>query len=153
MDAITYLPPLNTKTVKSGEKEWSDKSLMIWLLIRWSRIQVIKFKTVLHFFASYSYNYAQNSTCFLGRSSIWTCRISNICFCFFICAFTKKTTINVINSTESNRWVTMGISKGEKIQKISKISVFPLHGGAFCQFPFYWIYYYGSYESTGKENG
>ena len=29
----------------------------------------------------------------------------------------------------------------------------PLHRGAFCQFPFRWIYYYGSNESTGKEAG
>ena len=28
-----------------------------------------------------------------------------------------------------------------------------LHKGAFCQFPFRWIYYYGSNESTGKETG
>ena len=27
----------------------------------------------------------------------------------------------------------------------------PLHRGAFCQFPFRWIYYYGSNESTRKE--
>ena len=27
------------------------------------------------------------------------------------------------------------------------------HRGAFCQFPFRWIYYYGSNESTGKETG
>ena len=26
-----------------------------------------------------------------------------------------------------------------------------LHRGAFCQFPFRWIYYYGSNKSTGKE--
>ena len=25
--------------------------------------------------------------------------------------------------------------------------------GAFCQFPFRWIYYYGSSKSTGKETG
>ena len=28
-----------------------------------------------------------------------------------------------------------------------------VHRGAFCQFPFRWIYYYGSNESTGKEIG
>ena len=28
-----------------------------------------------------------------------------------------------------------------------------LHRGAFCQFPFGWIYYYGSNKSTGKETG
>ena len=28
-----------------------------------------------------------------------------------------------------------------------------LHRGAFCQFPFRWIYYYGSNKSTGKETG
>ena len=28
-----------------------------------------------------------------------------------------------------------------------------LHRGVFCQFPFRWIYYYGSYKSTGKESG
>ena len=26
-----------------------------------------------------------------------------------------------------------------------------MHSGAFCQFPFQWIYYYGSNKSTGKE--
>ena len=26
-----------------------------------------------------------------------------------------------------------------------------LHRGAFCQFSFWWIYYYGSIKSTGKE--
>ena len=29
----------------------------------------------------------------------------------------------------------------------------PLHRGVFCQFPFRWIYYYGSNKSTGKETG
>ena len=29
----------------------------------------------------------------------------------------------------------------------------PLHRGAFCQFPFQWIYYYGSNKSTRKETG
>ena len=29
----------------------------------------------------------------------------------------------------------------------------PMHRGAFCQFPFRWIYYYGSNKSTGKETG
>jgi hypothetical protein len=28
-----------------------------------------------------------------------------------------------------------------------------LHRGAFCLFPFQWIYYYGSNESIGKETG
>ena len=28
-----------------------------------------------------------------------------------------------------------------------------VHRGVFCQFPFRWIYYYGSNESTGKETG
>ena len=28
-----------------------------------------------------------------------------------------------------------------------------LHRGAFCQFPFRWIYFYGSNKSTGKETG
>ena len=28
-----------------------------------------------------------------------------------------------------------------------------MHRGAFCQFPFQWIYYYGSDKSTGKESG
>ena len=28
-----------------------------------------------------------------------------------------------------------------------------VHRGAFCQFPFQWIYYYGSNKSTGKETG
>ena len=29
----------------------------------------------------------------------------------------------------------------------------PVHRGAFCQFPFRWIYYYGSNKSTVKEIG
>ena len=29
----------------------------------------------------------------------------------------------------------------------------PLHRGAFCQFPFRWIYYYSSNKSTGKKTG
>ena len=28
-----------------------------------------------------------------------------------------------------------------------------MHRGAFCQFSFRWIYYYGSNKSTGKETG
>ena len=28
-----------------------------------------------------------------------------------------------------------------------------LNRGAFCQFPFRWIYYYGSNKYTGKETG
>ena len=30
---------------------------------------------------------------------------------------------------------------------------YTLHRGAFFQFPFWWIYYYGSNKSTGKEIG
>ena len=32
-------------------------------------------------------------------------------------------------------------------------TVLTLHRGAICQFPFRWIYYYGSNKSTGKETG
>ena len=32
-------------------------------------------------------------------------------------------------------------------------SIHALHRGAFCQFPFRWIYYYGSNKPTGKETG
>ena len=34
-----------------------------------------------------------------------------------------------------------------------KLNSRPVHRGAFCQFPFRWIYYYGSNKSTGKETG
>ena len=38
---------------------------------------------------------------------------------------------------------------------VSALTLFPptLHRGAFCQFPFRWVHYYGSNESTGKETG
>ena len=32
-------------------------------------------------------------------------------------------------------------------------SEYTVHRGAFFQFPFRWIYYYGSNKSTGKESG
>ena len=32
-------------------------------------------------------------------------------------------------------------------------TIWPLHRGAFCQFRFRWIYYYGSNKSTGEETG
>ena len=46
-------------------------------------------------------------------------------------------------STTSTQW---------KILKIWAISP-TVHRGAFCQFPFRWIYYYSSNKSTGKETG
>ena len=33
------------------------------------------------------------------------------------------------------------------------VGISTLHRGAFCQFPFWWIYYYVSNKSTGKETG
>ena len=48
-------------------------------------------------------------------------------------------------------------AKGQKIHtlmcKRQIVWVKPMHRGAFCQFPFWWIYYYGSNKSTGKETG
>ena len=35
----------------------------------------------------------------------------------------------------------------------SNMNTVPVHRGAFCQIPFWWIYYYGSTKSTGKETG
>ena len=40
-----------------------------------------------------------------------------------------------------------------KLHIVSRIIVKRLHRGAFCQFLFLWIYYYGSNESTGKKTG
>ena len=48
--------------------------------------------------------------CILGRSSVWTCRISNICFVYFCCACLYKTTKNIRNSTCPNQWATKDIS-------------------------------------------
>ena len=38
-------------------------------------------------------------------------------------------------------------------KSISFITNATLHRGAFCPFPFRWIYYYASNKSTGKESG
>ena len=35
----------------------------------------------------------------------------------------------------------------------SLVNFIPVHRGAFFQFPLWWIYYYGSNKSTGKETG
>ena len=45
----------------------------------------------------------------LGTSSIWTCRILNICFDFFMCTCLYKTTTNIQNSTRPNRSATKDI--------------------------------------------
>ena len=37
--------------------------------------------------------------------------------------------------------------------KIIAGKLYRMHRGAFCQFPFRWIYYFGINESTGKETG
>ena len=38
------------------------------------------------------------------------------------------------------------------VRKLEKIRYTAVHRGAFCQFHFWWIYYYGSNKSTGKKN-
>ena len=40
-----------------------------------------------------------------------------------------------------------------KFSLLFRLAVAILHNGAFCKFPFRWIYYYSSNESTGKETG
>ena len=53
------------------------------------------------------------------------------------------------NDTKSNsycgRWNYRSGKKSDNLQYNT------LHRGAFCQFPFRWIYYYGSNKSTKKE--
>ena len=34
---------------------------------------------------------------------------------------------------------------------VAQVQIQAVHRGAFCQLPFWWIYYYGSNKSTGKE--
>ena len=54
--------------------------------------------------------------------------------------------------TRSDKWI-LGKVHILKPRTSGFFSVIPLYRGAFCQFPFRWIYYYGSNESTGKETG
>ena len=52
--------------------------------------------------------------------------------------------------------VQVGKGLEKKIRKKNREIVWcsgAFHRGAFCQFPFRWIYYYGSNKSTGKEIG
>ena len=47
-----------------------------------------------------------------------------------------------------------GLIPGERTTKLSQLKIVQtLHRGAFYQFPFQWIYYYGSNKSTGQETG
>ena len=45
------------------------------------------------------------------------------------------------------------ISKSFHFLPLKRLSHTTMHRGAFCQFPFRWIYYYGSIKATGKETG
>ena len=50
-------------------------------------------------------------------------------------------------------WFFQNLGK-EAVRTFMHTTVAPkLHRDAFCQFPFLWIYYYGSNKSTGKETG
>ena len=48
---------------------------------------------------------------------------------------------------------SMNTFYSDDYSKKSSDDVLTVHRGAFCQFTFWWIYYYGSNESTGKESG
>ena len=46
-------------------------------------------------------------------------------------------------------WRLHSLCIGLSVELASKLS--PVHKGAFCQFLFRWVYYYGNNKSTGKE--
>ena len=73
------------------------------------------------------------------------------CIWIFLCSLTCHYKLNshiCLNWTikVSVKWVMEFLSERYKI-------ISTVHRGAFCQFPFWWIYYYGSNKSTGKETG
>ena len=97
-----------------------------------------------------------------GTSSIWTCRIFIICFCFLKgSAFDKiKTNIDILNSTRPNRWatkdkklqhvllfVTYNISDLPPISRSSSSSFFNLIG-SFSPFPSGWKHKTTSFADT-----
>ena len=47
----------------------------------------------------------------------------------------------------------MMVSQGKGLRSLFDLQVQPVHKGAFSQFPFWWIYYFGSNKSTRKETG
>ena len=50
-------------------------------------------------------------------------------------------------------WLYSSLSCKKVEYNIQYMPIGPLHRGAFCQFPFRWIYYSYSSKSTGKETG
>ena len=60
--------------------------------------------------------------------------------------------VDSVDNKEKQGFSTMGSKYfGNRIYWYHLTSVTPLQRGALCQFPFRWIYYYGSNKSTGKE--
>ena len=55
---------------------------------------------------------------------------------------------NIINCIENRAFDKESINTVERLQEYYQLRP---HRGAFCQFPFRWIYYYGSNKTTGKE--
>ena len=64
-----------------------------------------------------------------------------------------ETEVNVMYYVRKSQ--ITNLSKRNKSQSKSHLTNpgLTMHRGAFCQFPFRWIYYYGSNKSTGKETG
>ena len=60
---------------------------------------------------------------------------------------------NIINCIENRAFDKESINTVERLQECYQLRPLTVHRGAFCQFPFWWIYYYGSNKSTGKETG
>ena len=90
------------KIVQDFQGPFPRTSLMVPTLYVWlSTLKITRLK-----FGS-NCNY---SSYVLGSSSIWMCRISNICFDFFNCACLRKTITNIWNSTSPNRWATKDIT-------------------------------------------
>jgi hypothetical protein len=92
-------------------------------------------------------------------------KLNNLCLGFLwdrICFFgNNKYYIVTSKSTENQLWGGV-TNRGYKSCSRLTINQIPdkrnhfsrsLHRGTFCQFPFRWIHYYGSNESTVKETG
>ena len=74
-------------------------------------------------------------------------------FSFFSNGFITTIVVNLperkLAKRTSVEWAGLAVAMFTVMQRFVNNRM--VHRGAFCQFPFCWIYYYGSNKSTGKK--
>ena len=96
--------------------------------------------TDVHYYIHLMYMKLPLVSLFMVAGSVRSCNFSNLHMSY---GLIQKCWLNTIRSSKSK----------VHPMDLHYTGYTPVHRGAFYQFPFRWIYYYGSNKSTGKETG